>query len=193
MENNSFLWLPFKTASTTLSWILAHYKFRHYCFKNGEYVLQRSMLTHLGHDLTLPPTHENMNLICATRHPYHRVLSFIKMLYQHAPETLTKEEFDRKAWEICFKENSILNLSAVALKTRTPNFAIRQEHLFEDLVKIPFIKDSKLNQCGILEEMCDEKINSSFDLDVDEYLSKELKDKIFDSFKEHFELFNYQR
>jgi hypothetical protein len=77
---------------------------------------------------------------------------------------------------------------------RTPDFLIRTETIYDDLLKIPFIKNSKLNQCGILEEMCRKKINSSFESEEDEkLLSLEIKTKIYSFFKPHFEIFNYSK
>ena len=76
---------------------------------------------------------------------------------------------------------------------KLPNFVIRRENLLEDLLKIDFIKYSKLNESGILEEMCSRNINSSPSLLIENYISEENKEKIYETLKTEFEIGGYEK
>ena len=77
---------------------------------------------------------------------------------------------------------------------RVPDYILRSENLYQDYLKIPFIVDSKLNKCGILEDICNRKINKgSGTLDIENYLTSSVKEKIYKMFQSHFELFGYQK
>ena len=193
-KHNSFLWLPFKTSSTTVSWILGHFDFCNYTYDsvNEKYVEMYPSMFHLGHDMYLPPTHEQMNFICTMRNPYDIILSYFKMWCRQKNIQPKKNDFKENLESFIFKNHLISDLSKIS-QERKPNFILRTENLLEDLLKIPFIKDSKLNQCGILEEMTQKKLNVSFPVDVDELLDQDDKTKIYEMFKFHFDFFGYSR
>lgn len=192
LENNSFLWLPAKTCSTTLSWILTHFDFNTYYFDNEiqEFKINKPQLFHLGHNLELPPNHQKMSLICSMRHPYERVVSMYKMSLPSDSEA-SREDFEKRFERILYDKDSQIWKSSKIFEKRKPDHIIKNENLLEDLLKIPFVENSKLYQCGILEEMVNKKLGISFTFDIEEVLTKETKNKIYEVFEEHFEIFNY--
>lgn len=147
---------------------------------------------HLGHDLHFPQNHENMIFICTMRHPYHRVVSMYKMSKAKSFKP-TKEEFQKEFHKILLEKNSHIFKSSNIFNERRPDYIIRTENILEDLIKIPFIKNSKLYQCGILEEMVEKKLNISFPLEIDDVLTQENKDEIYSLFQDQFEIGEYQR
>jgi hypothetical protein len=49
--------------------------------------------------------------------------------------------------------------------TRKPDYVLRVETLYEDYIKIPFVRNSLLNTSGILKDLCSKKMNrSKYDL-----------------------------
>lgn len=194
-KHNSFLWLPARTGSTTLSWILFHYDFALYTYNEElkDYNLEEQYLMHFGHETFLPPTHKEMDFICTMRHPYDRVLSFYKLYFNDSPELNSYIFFEKFLNEICFVENSWIMKSSDIFNIRIPDYVIKLESLYQDLIKIPFIRDSKLNQCGILQEMCQKKLHNSTENLSKEFLTHEVKDRIYNIFKTHFEIFGYEK
>jgi hypothetical protein len=80
------------------------------------------------------------------------------------------------------------------LHDRSPDYLIRTENLYEDILKIPFIRDSDLNTSGILKNFCDKKINQSYNqLNPEEYLTPRIKEHIHSLCSDHFDLFGYER
>jgi hypothetical protein len=195
-DYNSFLWLPAKTASTTIGWIFTHFNFYSCRFdrENNIFVKEDNVIHHFGHTLLLPPNHHNMIFISSTRHPYDRVLSFYKAFgIQRTDNISSKEGFK---W---YFENHIMNEGSLFLQSkkmtedRIPDYFIRAENMYEDFLKIPFVQNSKLNHSGILEEMCQKKLNNSQKLELETYLTSEIKDIIYQSFKKEFDLLGYSK
>ena len=193
---NTFVWLPPKTGSSTLSWILAYFDFGWYKFneKNNNYEIFRNDLVHLGHSFKIPPF-GNMDLISATRNPYDRMVSYFRMTRLVTEKKSNRNEFELFLQNFFEKEqNSVMFKSAEIYNFKVPNYIIKLENLYQDLIEIPFIKNSKLNDCGILEEMCNKKIKNSFiDGYKDELYTLETKEKVYNHFKKDFELFGYER
>jgi hypothetical protein len=75
-----------------------------------------------------------------------------------------------------------------------PDYIIKTENLYEDLIKIPFIKESDLNNSGVLKNFCNKKINeSSNKLNPEEYLTPHIKEIIYNISSDHFDLFGYEK
>jgi len=193
---NTFVWLPPKTGSSTLSWILAYFDFGWYKFskKNNDYEIFMSDLVHLGHSFKIPPF-GNMDLISATRNPYDRMVSYFMMSRSEIEKKSDRNEFELFLQNFFEKEqDSVMFQSAEIYNFKVPNYIIKLENLYQDLTKVPFIKNSKLNDCGILEEMCNKKIkNSFFEGDKNELYTPDTKEKVYNHFKKDFELFGYQK
>ena len=89
---------------------------------------------------------------------------------------------------------SLLFKFSSSLNDRSPDYLIRTENLYEDILKLPFIRDSDLNSSGILKNFCDKKINQSYNqLNPEEYLTPRIKEIIHSLSSDHFDLFGYER
>ena len=190
---NSFLWLPSKTASTTLSWIMTFFEFDLFEIRDEKLIKSFEGLTHFGHDTYLPPNHETMTFICSIRNPYERFFSFFKLRCKNNLELLTKENFKN------FLDIEFYNISSTIYKSkdifdsRLPDYVIRTENLYGDLTKIPYILESKLYQTGILQDMCNMKKHKSFDVDFEHFFTDEYKELIFNQYEKHFILGGYKK
>ncbi len=195
---NSFVWFPPRTSSHTFSWIFGHFNFRiQYSVDDNVFYVLDSYSNHLGHYYGYPPHHENMTFICTIRNPYERIFSFFKLGRYHYKKIQagfstvpTKEDFENFYTDLLTRQ---LNTYRPVFHKRRPDYVVRNEHMYEDLQKIPFVRDSKLNTCGILEEMCQCKFNHSPTLDINEYIDQDMKNRIFEDFKEEFEIGNYPK
>jgi hypothetical protein len=197
LKHNSILWLPQKTASTHASWVFAHFDFMPYTTseKNELIIDILSDKVHFGHELGLPPSHESMSLISTVRNPYERVFSFFIRTSrrdvkpsQYDFEKFIEDLIDNKTSRFHFFSKTIQSLLH-----RTPDFIIRKENMYEDYLKIPFIKDSKLVSCGILEEMCEKKINDHLTYDSSDFYTEEIKEQVYSFMKIEFDSFGYSK
>ena len=192
-KHKTFVWLPAKCASNLLSWVLAYFEFSSVAMNtetNQIHNIRLNQSSHFSHCTILPPNHEELLFICAVRHPYHRVLS----LYQCIAKNPSVEDFEKFVDERIFVHNSPWFKFSLSFKDRSPNYLIRTENLYEDILKIPFIRDSDLNTSGILKNFCDKKINQSYNqLNPEEYLTPRIKEHIHSLCSDHFDLFGYER
>ena len=193
-KHQAFVWLPMKTASSTLSWILAHFDFKKIKYNEENFAsLIEDDVTHFGHHTDIPPHSENMLLLCSIRNPYERFFSFFKMGLLKDKTKITQENFDKFLENELFTHRSFLYESASIFEKRKPDFIIRTENIYADLIEIPFIRDSKLNTCGILEEMCEKKINKTFDTEYESFYNQNYKSIINELFSSHFEYGRYKK
>ena len=190
-----FVWTPMKTASSHASFVLSHFDFITVTenLNTGVIINHSSDNVNFGHSIDLPPNHTEMSLICTIRHPYQRVFSLFSRRFMdpnNKPEIIEFENFFHERIETDLEFIKTSNM----FDKRVPDYILRSENLLEDYQKIPCIFDSKLNQCGILQDICNRKINKSFGkLDIENYLTSSVKEKIYKMFQSHFELFGYQR
>jgi hypothetical protein len=192
---NSFIWLPPKCASHTISWVLAYFDFTSILIDTETNSIHRKLnpSTHFGHSTILPSNHEELSFICATRNPYHRVLSMYSSMYSNLTMDSSVEDFEKFVNERVITDSSWFNYSSI-LKERRPDYLLRTENLCEDLIKIPFIRDSDLSTSGILKNFCVKKSNRSYNqLNPDEYLTPSIKQTIYNVSSDHFDLFGYER
>ena len=197
-KHNSFVWFPPRSSTHTFSWIFGHFNFRiYYSTSDGVLDVLDSYSNHLGHFYFYPPNHMNMTFICTTRNPYERVFSFFKLgRYNFHRVRLgyatkpTKMEFENFYTDLVTKQ---LHIYRPIFDKRKPDYVVRNENMYEDLKKIPFVRDSKLNNCGILEEMCESTFNRSPTLDINEFIDQEMRERIYQDFKEEFEIGNYPK
>jgi hypothetical protein len=193
-KHKTFVWLPPKCATNLISWVLAYFEFSSVAMDtetNQIHKIMPNQTTHFGHNTIFPPNHEELSFICAIRNPYHRVLS----MYQSHAKDPSVENFEKFIDERVIKNTNlpIFKFSSF-FEDRTPNYLIRTENLYEDIIKIPFIKDSDLNSSGVLKNFCDKKINKSYNqLKPDEYLTPHIKEIIYNFSSDHFDLFGYER
>lgn len=195
-KHKAFVWLPPKCATNFISWVLAYFEFSSIQIDtetNKIHTIRLNQYGHFGHSTFLPPNHEELSFICAVRNPYHRVLSMFQSQFDGQ---LTVENFEKFIDErLTYNSRGpIFNKFSEILHDRRPNYLIRTENLYEDILKIPFIRDSDLNSSGILKNFCDKKINQSYDqLNPEEYLTPRIKEIIRNLCSDHFDIFGYER
>lgn len=201
--HKSFLWLPSKTASTTLSWILYHFDFENYSLINNELseLILREDRPHFGHEFYLPPNHQELSFIVSARNPYDRIFSFFKMQYAISLNSFLKNSIGKPEKDFFnqFVDKIISGVPVAnfvgttpSFDNRLPDYIIRLENLYEDLLKIPFIKNSDLNKYGFLEKMCKKRLNKNIELDKDYYLDDSVREKIYQFMKKDFEIYGYK-
>jgi hypothetical protein len=192
-KHKAFVWLPPKCASNFISWVLAYFEFSSIALDtetNQINKIRTNLSTHFGHSTILPPNHEELLFICAIRHPYNRVLS----AYQSLAENPSVDDFKKFIDERVNIHNSPWFKFSSSFKDRSPDYLIRTENLCEDILKIPFIKNSDLNSSGVLKNFCERKINKSYhQLNPEEYLTPNIKEIIHNLSSDHFDLFGYER
>lgn len=109
-------------------------------------------------------------------------------------EKITKEDFNNFLEKQVITNKNFNWIISETLGDINPTYIIKKENLYGDLLKIPFISESNLNQCGILKEMCNKKINSSFEIKYrDEFLDNQNKNLIYDFFEKDFDYFKYSK
>lgn len=193
-KHNVFIWLPMKTASSTLSWIFAHYDFKKVRYESdGSHSIIQNDVTHFGHNTDMPPNSDGMKLICSLRNPYERFFSFFKMHISKDTNKITPENFENFLEKELVTHKSLLYESSSIFEKRKPDYFIRTENMYRDLIEIPFIRESKLNTCGILEEMCEKKINETFDFEHNLFDNQKYKFIINELFSKHFEYGGYKK
>lgn len=203
-KHKSFVWLPPKCATNFISWVLAYFEFSSVAMDtetNQIHNIRPNQSTHFGHSTILPPNDNELSFICAIRHPYQRALSSYQFRPQY-PDNF--EPHSPYNFEKFINETLVPKLDpsrvfkffdfSKTLKDRMPDYLIRTENLYEDIIKIPFIRDSDLYSSGILKNFCDKKINKSYNqLNPDEYLTPHIKELIYNLSSDHFDLFGYER
>jgi len=183
-KHNCFLWTPAKTASTHAIHVFNYFEFSSFrCDYNRKIIFQENdHLTH-EHELSLFSGHEKYKLISTIRNPYSMLVSIYTFFKPNEFNSFEGFIFDYKVKP---KEN--------LMKERLPDYFIRQENLYDDYVKIPFVRDSKLNECGILKELCDRKINKGPNKKpIKDYYNQETADIIYLNYKEYFDLCGYDK
>lgn len=193
-NHNSFIWTPMKTASSHVSYVFSHFDFITITknLTTGTIMCHSADNINFGHSLQFPPDHLNMTFICSMRHPYYRVFSLFsrRFIEPKNPEVIDLETFFHERIETDVEFTRTVNM----FDSRVPDYILRAESLYEDYLKIPFVVESKLNKCGILEDICNRKINKGLNtLNPADYLTPSVKDKIYKMFQSHFELFGYEK
>lgn len=195
-KHKTFVWLPPKCATNLISWVLGYFEFSSVVMDtetNQIHKIIPNQTTHFGHNTIFPPNHDELLFICAIRNPYYRALSLYQ--YQSDAKNLSVDNFEKFIDERIVK-NTILPIFKFSsfFKDRMPNYLIRTENLYDDIIKIPFIRDSDLTSSGVLKNFCDKKINKSYNqLNPDEYLTPHIKEIIYNISSDHFDLFGYER
>lgn len=187
-----FLVLPMKTASTTATWVFTYFDFCTYSrvfSEDGNFKEIPNPAISMLHSFYVPPEIEAPKIIITTRNPYHKTLS----------NFLFRWKKDEMPTPIDF-ENFIINAIEHNDHTLTfpdninPTHIIQMENVYEDYLKIPFVKNSKLNSTGILQEFLEKNINQNLiKVDKDKFLTEKNKEMIYSFLTNQFEIFGYQK
>lgn len=193
LRYSSFIWLPAKTASTTLSWIFRYFDFQKYTFDNNQFQLVNNQPVHLGHLMYFPPNHLSQTFICSIRNPYDAIFSYYRMSQSYKNNSENKDSLETFLNHILKDYNSPITSHLLLFENRIPDFVIRTENIFDDIVKIPFVRDSNIYKCGVIEEMCEKKFNISPKFSHEKIFNNEQIQKINSMFYKIFELGNYEK
>jgi hypothetical protein len=186
-KHNCFVWLPTRTASNHAVHLLNHFEFYNIkCdFYRNIIKEKKDFLIH-QHQFSLFDGHEKYKLISTIRNPYSRSVSLYEFLNSGGERGF--DSFDN--FVLNYKKNPVKPIFG----ERVPDFFLRQENLYDDYIKIPFVRDSKLNECGILKELCEKKINKSPNRKpIKDHYNQETADIIYSNYKEYFELCGYDK
>lgn len=191
-----YLLLPMKTATTHVSWVFRYFDFLNYTritLDDGTKKDFQNVSIMQTHDCYIPDEITNPKSIITTRNPYYRILSYF--LFTQNPyvfETPSPESFTEYLKSLPDKKGVIDTLFAGI--DSNPTHVIRQETLYEDYCKIDFIKNSDLNEMGILRKICDKRINENrHSVNKSDYLTEYNKELIYDIMKPIFEKFGYDK
>jgi hypothetical protein len=189
------VFLPAKTGTIHAAFILNHFNFKtnFHGKDDGNFISKDDYFIH-HHFKTIPKGYEDYDVIYTTRNPYARLVSYHyhtkRMSGENAPNDNTfKEYFSNRVNNGCF------NITDGFDFVKTPKYLLRMEHLYEDYIKIPFIRDSKLNQSGILYELCNKKIHAKTQetKPLKYYYTQDMADYVYEMFKPYFDLTGYDK
>lgn len=192
--HKSFLWSPPKTGSFHVTWVMNNFDFNYYLMtSNRKKIEQKNPETKHHHGRNLFEGHENYKLICTARHPIKRIFS--AFVFSNSGKKIS--DYSKKAFIKFFIKQFYgdrdFYLEGNFFFERKPDYFLRVEDLYDDYLKIPFVRDSDLVKSGKLEEMCKEKKNSRYNesLDIQDYFTKDMIDAIYEKYEEYFLLLNY--
>lgn len=192
---NCFVWLPPRTSTNRMSWILNYFDFMSTILdsETKQIINQTNNPLTFGHELTFPPNYHTLDFICTVRHPYHQIFSAYKStINPMKPPSI--QDFEEFIYNRIIKPNLVQFLYANLFFDKSPNYIVRCENFYEDLLKIPFIKESDLNTSGVLQNFCSKRINGSFNkLNPDEFLIEPIKNLIYSHTEQSFNLFGYEK
>jgi hypothetical protein len=200
-------WLPTRTASRSVSEILAHYN-----FYNS--LLNLPVSQSYTHSIGIPKDCQDYTIVCNIRNPYAKVLSTWHLrCFKQDEKTgdlvldMPFSEFVAKHVSVNSEEHEILRQS------RKPDIYIRMENMVEDLKQLSFIDFNDPTVVTIMEswikknwytsEGCMENSRHDFDLRRDSnnpvmtdyksyYTQKEL-DIVWKVYENVFNEFGYSR
>lgn len=187
-KNKSFLWLPAKTGSVHARFIFNHFEF-YTLHSNPDNHLRKSYLQH-NHARDLFPNHENFKLISTARNPFTKLISLYKFNLEK------KEEFNYESFRVFFAQKTqqpqFWTQFDLSYK-RTPDFFIRMENLYLDYLEIPFVRDSKICKCGVLEDLCKVKMNSTVELpQTNDFFTTDMIDFVYKETKDYMDHLKYE-
>ena len=143
----AFVWTPQRTASTLASEIFKVEEFGFSCYhETGE---KKSTAFCHNHFYKYFEGHEEYDFIITIRNPY---IQYLSLLGYNSEKFEYYERIFQSSYHTSFIDN---------LKKRRPNYVIRVENVYEDYLKIPFVKKSILNKTGELKKIIDKVIKNN--------------------------------
>ncbi len=184
-----YLILPMKSGTITASWIFTYFDFQTYTRKLDTNTEFANPAISTVHSFYLPPEVSDHKIIMTARNPYDRFLS--RFLFTWTKETQpTPEDFNEHITTSIEK----LNPMYIIPDGINPTYIIHLETLYEDYMKIPFVKESNLNKSGVLNEILEKRINENrFKVDKEKFLTERNKELIYGFMKNQFQLFGYEK
>ena len=186
-KNKCFVWTPPKTASNLAQKVFENFDFNFVDFSKKDPLTLFNGFFH-NHTIHLFDGHEGYNFILTTRNPYSQKISYILMKNPKPKSIMYELEFDNR--HLKKYDSYLLN----NLRKRKPDYVIRQENIYEDLIKIPFIVESKLFREDKLKEIVQNKPNKNeTEYNWKDYINKDVADLIYYSNSLYFDMFGYDK
>jgi hypothetical protein len=188
----TFVWTPERTGSNHFTNIIRKLGFKSHFFENDKLFKVDGL--QLSSHCKFFENHWDYSFILSTRNPYSNYMSFAAVGYMSF--TLENQKIVRERIEREFQFPLIPGNCCHCFHIRTPDYFVRTESLYEDYLKIPFIKNHEINLSGELERLCKEKINSSPSV-IENYWKKfydqDMADLVYYNNINSFELFGYSK
>ncbi len=190
-ELRSFVWTPMKTSSTHSNMVFTLFGFEYFHTSyDRKQVYQYSEFPQHLNTCDLFQNHENYILISTARNPLHKIFS--AYLYMNRSGEISPSGFKQFFSEQQDIPHNTLTTEFQHIQRRA-DFYVRVENLFEDYVKIPFIKHSKLTSSGALRELCERKKNyTNRNLDIKGFYTPDMIDYVYQNNKDYYKFLNYQ-
>jgi hypothetical protein len=194
-EYKSILWTPQKTGSSHATFIFTHFDFVTEFFGKENSKLLKSkpsnLITH-HHNCTITDELSDYDVICTSRNPYARLISGFFYLTNIEHKEFSVENF-REFFSNQITKPTILYDGFYGYQ-KIPKYFLRTETLYEDYQKIPFVRDSKLNQCGLLYDLCNKKINKNRDsAPTKDFFTMDMINYLYDNFRNVFDIDGYEK
>ena len=191
------VFFPIKTGTIHATFILNHFNFKTntYSEEDARLILDGDYCIH-HHSQKIPKGYEDYDVIYTTRNPYTRLLSmyfYEKNMTErdglHFKPLTFKEYFSNRA------NSGWMNIKPGFNFVKPPKYFLRMEHLYDDYIQIPFIRESKLNESGILYELCEKKMHAKKQeaKSLKEYYTQDMVDHVYETFKTYFDLTGYDK
>lgn len=181
-EKYKFVWVaPERTGSRKVAEILTYYGFTN----NGKKVFDTEKYG-FSHYCNPNENHNDYKIICNLRNPYSRVYSLFKNFYGLSSNK-DKDSFKRYLVND-LPVGQMAKMVVNPILNRNPDYIIRLENMYEDLLKLPFILDV-LNENQL-------KMLSTHGKPIDEweeFYDSESKSIVYDFCKDHFIFGGYEK
>jgi hypothetical protein len=193
--HKSILWTPQKTGSSHATFIFTHFDFVTEFFSKKTLNLMKvkpsGLITH-HHNCVIINSLIDYDVICTTRNPYARLISGFFYLTNIENTEFSVGNF-RKFFANQMDKPTILHDGFYGYQ-KIPKYFLRTENLYNDYLKIPFVRDSKLNECGLLYDLCNKQINKNRDtVSTKDFYTMDMIDYLYDNFRNLFDIDGYEK
>ena len=192
-EFKAFTWTGQRVGSNHMTAILEELGFGYFKFDDEGNVIEKSNKPSHNHTCKLFKGHENYSMIVAVRNPYSMMISQATGGALEPTEENIKIARDRV--ENILQGRDFKNCCECFDK-RFPDYVIRLENLFEDYLKIPFIKNHNIHLSGRLLELTNKTVNkggAKSPLYWKNFISQPVADLIYYNFPDYFNHFGYEK
>jgi hypothetical protein len=192
--HKSILWTPPKTGSAHATFIFTHFDFVTEYFDEESEINNTRIVSQIlhHHNCGITERLKGYDVISTTRNPYARLLSGFFYTTKLEKTELNVQNF-RKFFVTQIDYPTILSHGYYGYP-QIPKHFIRLENLYEDYIKIPFVRDSKLNQCGLLYDLCNKKINDSKkSASTKDFFTMDMVDYLYSNFRNLFDIDGYEK
>jgi len=193
-EHKFFTWTPERTGSNHFTNIISKLGFKGVVLENDKITSYLEKPKH-NHTCRFFENHLDYKFIISIRNPYSMVISRTgaatigwdetsKDKVKDAIEGISQNPFEFQECCQCFH-------------IRKPDYIIRQENLYEDWIKIPFVNSHELNLSGELERLTKIRVNNQKNTEDKNYWKKyytqSSADLVYYSFSSYFEIGGYDK